>query len=95
MTIKFPLQRFTVFGDSMLPTLKRGQDVLVWCWFYTPKIGDIVAIKVQGKEMIKRVRQMSSDRGTFVLGDNEKISTDSRKFGPIKKEQIIGKVIWY
>lgn len=78
----------------MLPTLKPGQDVLVLCWFYRLKVGDIVAIKVDGKEMIKRVHKVS-DRDTYVLGDNEKMSTDSRKFGPIKRSQIVGKVIWY
>lgn len=90
----FPIQRFTVFGDSMLPTLKPGQDVLVWCWFVKPKAGDIVAIKVNDKEMIKRL-QTIRDREYFVMGDNKKKSTDSRKFGSIKKEQIIGKVIWH
>lgn len=80
----------------MLPTLKPGQDVLVWCWFVKPKVGDIVAIKVNGKEMIKRVSKFS-DREImiYVLGDNEKESTDSRNFGWIKKSEIIGKVIWY
>lgn len=78
----------------MLPTLKSSQDVLVWCWFYTPKIGDIVAIKVNGKEMIKRITKIN-DRHILIMGDNKKESTDSRKFGPIRKEQIIGKVIWY
>lgn len=77
----------------MLPTLKPGQDVLVWCWFIKPKKGDIVAIKVNGKEMIKRIQKMDG-RTYFVLGDNEKESTDSRKFGPIKRSQIIGQVIW-
>ncbi|MBI2020489.1 S26 family signal peptidase [Candidatus Daviesbacteria bacterium] len=77
----------------MLPTLKPGQDVLVWCWFYTPKVGDIVAIKVTSKEMIKRVRKVF-DREVIVQGDNERESTDSRKFGPVKRYQIIGKVVW-
>lgn len=78
----------------MLPTLKPGHDVLVWCWFYTPKVGDLVAVKVNGKEIIKRL-QTIRDRGYFVMGDNQKMSTDSRKFGPIKRSQIIGKVICY
>lgn len=77
----------------MLPTLKPGQDVLVLCWFVKPKAGDIVALKVKGKEMIKRI-QMSSDSGIFVIGDNKKESTDSRKFGWIKKKEIIGKVVF-
>lgn len=92
----FPFKRFTVSGNSMLPTLKPGQDVLVFNWAYLfskLKVGDIVVIWKNGKEMIKRV-QMSSDRGAFVTGDNKKESTDSRSFGPIDKSKIIGKVIF-
>ncbi len=93
----FPLQRFTVFGDSMLPTLRPEQDVLCFNWAYIfskPKTGDIVVIKVNGKEMVKRI-QTSVDRHIFVIGDNKRESTDSRKFGPISVDKIIGKVIWY
>ena len=80
----------------MLPILKPGQDVLVFNWWMLVgiKVGDIVAIKVNGKEMIKRI-QKPDDRRIFVIGDNERESTDSRKFGPINKSQIIGKVIWF
>lgn len=94
MTIKFPLQRFTVFGDSMLPTLKRGQDILVLCWFYKLEKGDLVAVKKDAKDMIKRIKAIKEEE-IFVLGDNEKVSLDSREFGWVKKEEIIGKVIWY
>ncbi|MBI2599802.1 S26 family signal peptidase [Candidatus Daviesbacteria bacterium] len=81
----------------MLPTLKNGQDILVFNWWKLLglKIGDIVVVKKNRKEMVKRVGQMSFDHGIFVVGDNQKFSTDSRRFGPIKKEQIIGKAIWY
>ena len=78
----------------MLPTLKMGQDVLVWCWFSNPKVGDIVVVKKNGKEMIKRIQKVH-DREYFVKGDNKLESTDSRNFGLIDKTQIIGKVIWY
>lgn len=80
----------------MLPTLKPGQDVLVFNWAYIfskPKKGDIVIIKYKGKEMIKRV-QMYHDRGIFVIGDNARYSTDSRKFGLIEQSDVIGKVIF-
>lgn len=81
----------------MLPTLKEGQDVLVWCWFYTPRVGDIVIVqsakgKVQ-REIIKRIVKIDRQR-FYIEGDNKDESTDSREFGPIKKEQIIGKVIY-
>lgn len=91
----------------MLPTLKPGQDVLVFRWAYLfsrPNVGDIVAIKVNGKEMIKRIQktddspgEASAKRGRriFVIGDNERESTDSRSFGPVHKSHILGRVIWY
>ncbi len=79
----------------MLPTLKPGQDVLCFNWAYIfsrPKIGDIVVIRHQGKEIIKRI-QKAHDREYFVEGDNKEESVDSRNFGPIEKQEIIGKVI--
>lgn len=92
--MKIPLSRFTVKGNSMLPTLRTGQDILVRCWLYKIKMGDIVVIKVNGKEMVKRIRQISHDRKVFVQGDNEKESTDSRSFGLLSKDQIVGKVVY-
>lgn len=93
----FPFSRFTVFGNSMLPTLKSDQEVLCFNWAYffsKPKIGDIVVIKHQGKEMIKRVK-MYDGRGIFVVGDNFRESVDSRSLGLINGLQIIGKIIWF
>lgn len=78
----------------MLPTLKRGDNVLVLCWFFKLEKGDLVAVKKQGRDMIKRVKALKEGE-VFVLGDNEKVSIDSREFGWIKKEEVIGKVIWH
>jgi len=77
----------------MLPFLKEGQEVLVWCWFYKPKVGDIVVIGKNGKDMVKRIQKIH-DRKYFVGGDNKRESTDSRSFGPIDKSEIIGKVVF-
>lgn len=90
--MSFPLKRFTVSGYSMLPILKPGQDVLVWCWFIKPKVGAIVAVKVNGKDMVKRIQKVEGRR-IFVTGDNKKMSTDSRSFGWIDKKDISGKLI--
>lgn len=95
--MKFPVSRFTVHGHSMFPSLREGQDVLSFNWAYLgkkPKKGDIVVIKKNGKEMVKRVQSLNG-RFIFVIGDNDKESTDSREFGSIDKSQIIGRVIWY
>ncbi len=34
------------------------------------------------------------DDGYFVMGDRRDISTDSRFFGTVKRDEIIGKVVW-
>ena len=78
----------------MLPTLKPKQDILIWCWFNKYRVGDIVAIHMNGRDIIKRVEKIRKSE-YFVAGDNKKESTDSRKFGWIEKEKIIGKAIFY
>lgn len=76
----------------MLPTLKAGQNVLVWSWFYEAKVEDIVVIEKNNKDMIKRVKKIE-DGKYFIEGDNKQESTDSRNFGVINRSEIIGKVV--
>ena len=80
----------------MYPTLHPGQDVLSFNWAYLgkkPKVGDIVVVRMNGKDMVKRVDKVY-DRTVYLTGDNQSGSTDSRDFGPVDKDQIIGKVIY-
>jgi len=80
----------------MYPTLHPGQDVLSFNWAYLgkkPKVGDIVVVEVNGKEIVKRVQKVDGRR-IFVQGDNKEESTDSRYFGPISRDQIKGKVVY-
>lgn len=78
----------------MEPTLTQGDDVLVLCWLFKLEVGDLVVIKKQGRKMVKRVKKAEKDR-IFAVGDNEKVSIDSRSFGWLFKKDIIGKVIWH
>ena len=79
----------------MLPALKSGDTILV-----NPrakiKPGDIVAANhpyITTVKLVKRVDSIDS-QGRFVLtGDNPQESTDSRSFGSIAKNEIVGKVI--
>lgn len=94
--IFFPFSHFKIYGRSMLPTLTPGQSILCFNWAYlfaSPKIGEMVVIKLKGREMVKRIKQVQNDL-FFVMGDNQKESTDSREFGAIKKSNIHGKVIF-
>ncbi len=77
----------------MFPTLKPGQEVLARHWFIKVRVGDLIILKKDRKEMVKRVQKISGNE-VFVVGDNKKMSTDSRHFGPVKQNQIIGKIIY-
>lgn len=93
--MKSPISRFNVSGNSMLPTLTHGQDILSFNWAYIsrkPKIGEVIVLNFAGRDMVKRVTRVM-DGEIFVEGDNEVESTDSRDFGTVKLNQIIGKVV--
>lgn len=89
------LSKIKVVGHSMEPTLKQNQIVIVSSipyFFRKPKIGDVVVLKRQ-KYIIKRIAAIKKEQ-VFVIGDNKKESNDSRHFGWIGKDNILGKVIY-
>jgi nickel-type superoxide dismutase maturation protease len=87
-----PLLVRRVVGESMLPNLKPGQIVVGWKSNQF-KVGDIVIIRHDNLEKIKRVGKIEG-RKIYVFGDNVAASTDSRQFGYIDQTQIIGRIIW-
>jgi len=94
----FPITRFKIEDRSMEPTLKSGDYVFVNKLAYVfgdPSKGDVVVLRhpeEKGKFLIKRVSLVTNSDKYYVLGDNKNFSRDSRHFGPIKKDSIIGKV---
>jgi nickel-type superoxide dismutase maturation protease len=87
-------RRFVVSGPSMLPTLRSGDRLLV---ARTRRIrsGDIVVVRDPcswSNLVCKRV--VSADSHHIVVrGDNPDASTDSRAFGPVPTEWVVGRVI--
>lgn len=86
---------FEVSGDSMLPTLKTGDRVLV-----DPNakiaVNDIVLANHPYKKsvrIIKRVAMIDSDGNYFLTGENPDESTDSKTFGKIPARNVLGKVV--
>jgi phage repressor protein C with HTH and peptisase S24 domain len=78
----------------MTPTLHPGQIVIASGRFLRPKSGQVVVISHNGLQKIKRIERVDPLRGVFVVGDNPIQSTDSRQFGWINTNNIIGRVIW-
>lgn len=89
-----PLFKFKIKGDSMNPTFKENDVVLVNRLSYLlspPKIRDLIVLK-RGQHIIKRIKKIKNNK-YFVVGDNKKKSTDSRRFGWIDRKDIVGKVL--
>ena len=91
-------QRVRIAGNSMLPLLKHGDEVFVdgrAYWAVNPAVGDVVVAWHPTKphfKIIKRVRAVQPDGACFLLGDNPAESSDSRQFGLVSAENIIGRV---
>lgn len=89
--------RFRVVGQSMVPTLYPGDEVLVNRRAYfscSPAVGDLVVAVHPDRpalKMIKRVDAIASNT-CILLGDNPDASTDSRTFGAVPCSHLLGKV---
>jgi signal peptidase I len=96
-------------GISMSPAIRPGTVLVVnrlmygfrlpWAEGYlvrwsAPKTGDVVVFYTpQGMTAVKRCGDIL-DTGEFIaLGDNSLQSFDSRSYGPVRTDNIIGKVL--
>ncbi len=104
----FPTIRFIVRGESMAPRFSSGEKILANRLSYAlrkPRRGEVVVARDprdESRELVKRIVAVPGDtiggvllrpNEYFLRGDNERQSTDSRTFGPVAKNHIIGKVI--
>jgi signal peptidase I len=109
MTIKaFLFDLMVTQGRSMLPTLEPGSVLVVNKAAYgfrvpglgiyllrwsVPQSGDLVVFYTPlGERAVKRCFYVSGG-DFFALGDNDLESFDSRSYGPISLDHILGKVV--
>ncbi len=80
----------------MEPSILSGTTLLVSSipyFFREPKIGDVVVFRVGEKTLVKRIKKKEG-REYFLAGDNLNDSLDSRKLGLVRRDDILGKVLW-
>ena len=91
-------RRFVVRGNSMAPLLVDGDVVLVDDRAYasrSPQIGDVVVARhpyQRDLQIIKRVADLPGEKQAFLQSDNPTEGTDSRSFGAIPYDRIVGQV---
>ena len=96
-------------GQSMEPAIKNGDVLIVsrlrygirlpWrqkyliCWAQ-PKTGEVVVFYTPTGELaVKRCSSIIDDRRFYAEGDNFLASYDSRSYGAVPVDNIIGKVL--
>jgi nickel-type superoxide dismutase maturation protease len=92
--MSFPIALFRVKDRSMEPALHQNDFLIVNCWFRRLKVNEIVVLRHPSTtiKIVKRVSALS-DNLVFVSGDNKEESEDSRSFGGVDKQRIVGKVL--
>jgi len=97
-----PVSRYVVDGPSMEPAYRAGDRLLVNRLAYRrhrPSAGDVVVLRDPEhpeRVLVKRVALdvRCGETDAYVLGDNAGASRDSRTFGPVPIDRIIGRV-WF
>ena len=98
-------------GNSMEPAIKNGTILIVsrlryglrlpWKQEYLvrwgqPKTGEVVVFYTPSGELaVKRCIALTEYGGFIAEGDNGLASYDSRSYGPVPADNIIGKVLGY
>ena len=81
----------------MLPTWRAGEEVLLDTHAYdhaAPQVGDIVVAfhpEQTDLKIIKRVGEVVVD-GVFLSSDNPNAGSDSRQFGIVGMNKVVGRV---
>jgi nickel-type superoxide dismutase maturation protease len=88
-----------VTGESLSPLFHEGDYVFITTIPFVVKrvkAGDTILFRhpTYGT-LIKLVEQADREQGTLSVIGTHANSVDSRRFGPIRQEDVIGKVIWH
>lgn len=92
-------RRFRVVGESMLPLLPPDTEVLIRPGIYRwqfPCAGDLVVAEHPQQanfHLLKWIVYVEPDGSCYLQGLNRDRSTDSRHFGLVPRDRLIGRVV--
>lgn len=86
--------RVIVTGSSMAPAFLPGDCLLIAYGARRVRPGTVVVVRRPDRLLVKRVAALSGG-GEFVtvLGDNRDASTDSARFGPVPRSDVVAVVL--
>jgi len=88
-----------VHGDSLIPDYQEGDFVLVSkipFLFASPRPGQVIAFHMPPYgTLIKRVEQVLEGGQSFFVAGTHPFSVDSRQFGPVRRQALLGRVVWH
>jgi len=86
--------RVLVEGQSMAPALSPGEHLLVR-WGAKVAVGDVVvAVRPDRPSLLVVKRAVRAEAGRWWLeGDNAEASDDSRVFGLVRSDEVVGRVV--
>jgi nickel-type superoxide dismutase maturation protease len=94
--MRSPLRGFEVTGESMLPTLRPGDGLLVWIGTRA-RVGDVVVARhprTPAQLIVKRAVHRTED-GWWLESDNQRAPgrQDSWDFDAVPDRLIVGRVV--
>lgn len=92
------LKVINVTGGSLSPGYQEGDYVLIGTcsFFFDIKAGDTIVFKhPEHGMMIKKVSKVLLPNRSYEVRGEHPYSMDSRSFGPVSNDTVIGKVLWH
>jgi len=93
------LRVIKVTGDSLSPEYREGDYVVVATipfFLNRIQVGDVVVFRQPTYGiLIKKVAQVGTAGDQFFVVGAHPDSVDSRQFGPVARQALIGRVIWH
>ncbi len=93
------LRLLKIEGSSLEPEYREGDYVFVSIlpFLFRPiRAGEVIVFhQLIFGVMIKRVEWVDTAQGCLFVTGTHPESIDSRRFGPVRLRDVIGKVIWH